>query len=459
MAPFRILLRSRSLLAPLALATALVPATFASQQAPPPPTTAPTTAPTTPPTTPTTTPPATRPATPPPTRDPATAPGRDGARDGARDTARPARPAGATPRPAIEEGPLPPVELDPPICDFGFVRPGDAPSKKVTIKNVGDKPLLVLAVQPSCKCTTVNDLVGSEIAPGATVELEASMRAQAGVSERRADIKIRFQDYERVTNVQLRMETSLPIRVMPPYINAIREESMSGRLVVESLDKKPFRVCSVHGRAPVFVGFDPAKDEPRNQYVLQYDARQFKREEIPRYLAIETDHPDCRLVDVFFRHEATNPVRPEFKLAEYRCSFDPIESNGTGKFKVDFNELLEGEPLTAIETTLPGATVRWVGEPEVRGEYLTAYAEITPPKDFAGILYAPITIRTERRSQVIAVFGLVTPKGHDGCLGLLTPLAADPRTMVWSPPSAGATDAKAAPKEDKPKDLAPVTGG
>jgi hypothetical protein len=444
MAPIRNLVRSRSLLASLAVVVALAPTSFADGQS--------------------TTPPATRPSPPPPTRSPGSEPARTPERNPAGDTARPSRPAGAAPRPVIEEGPLPPVEVDPPICDFGFVRPGEAPSKKVKITNVGDKPLLVLAVQPSCKCTTVNDLVGTEIAPGATVELEASMRAQAGISERRADIKIRFQDYERVTNVQLRMETALPIRVQPPYINAIRAESMTGRMVLESIDRKPFSVCSVHGRAPVFVGFDPAKDEPRNQYVLQYDVRDFKNEEIPRYLSIETDHPDCRLVDVFFRHEATNPVRPEFKLAEYRCSFDPIESNGTGAFKVDFNELLEGEPLTSIETSLPGATVRWVGEPEIHGEYLTARAEIVPPKDFAGILYAPITIRTERRTQTIAVFGLVTPKGHQGCLGILTPLKEEPRTMVWSPapattPGAKGADAKDAPKEDKPKDLAPVTGG
>lgn len=384
-------------------------------------------------------------------------------RPGASESAPRTPPRRTAQRPSAE-GVAPPIALDPPLCDFGFVAPGRTPTKAVKLTNTGDKPLMILAVAPSCKCTTVKDLVGTEIAPGASVELQASMRAQSGINDRRAEVKVLFDGYDRAVAVPLMIETSLPIRVVPGYINAVAGRGRTGRLVLESLDKRPFSVCSFAGRAPSFVGFDPAVDEPRNQYVIEYDVGAFKEPEMQRYLCIETDHPDCPLVDVFFRHEATNPPNPTFKMNEYRYSFGRVEEGSDGTFLVEINDLPDGEVLTEITTSLAGATVKWDGDATTDEDLLTTRsARITPPEGFLGLLYAPFTIHTNLRQQELAVFGLVVPKGHTGCLGLMSPLPAEPRSLVWSPDATTAPASRPAANDAKPalkpNDLAPVTGG
>jgi len=342
----------------------------------------------------------------------------------------------------------PPIQLDPPICDFGFVKPADTPKKVVKIINTSDKPVTILAVQPSCKCTTVNDLVGTEIPPHGSVNLDASMKAQSSPGGKKAEIKVLFDGWSRVVNIQLAMEVTLPIRVVPGYINAVRGQNPTGRIVVESLDKAPFTICSVGGQVPDLVGFDPAKDAPRNQYLLQYDVSKFKEGAMPRYLLIETDRPDCPIVDLFFRHEWTAP-KPVLKMQDYRLTVGRLEQGQTGEFVIEVAELTPEEPIVSISTSMPGASVEFITEAEHEGVSTKRTARFTPPKDFVGLLYAPITIFTTRRQQEMSVWGLVVPQGHVGCLGPMEPYLGSSMKATMS----GATPA--APKAPPASAVAP----
>ena len=60
----------------------------------------------------------------------------------------------------------PPVEIVPNILDFGFIPPNEDAEGSVKIFNRGTEPLMILAAEPSCKCTTLSDLGGPRFRPG-----------------------------------------------------------------------------------------------------------------------------------------------------------------------------------------------------------------------------------------------------------------------------------------------------
>lgn len=357
--------------------------------------------------------------------------------------------------PAGEQDPddlPPPIQLEPAVADFGFVNPSATPQMTVKLRNTSDQPITILAIQPSCKCTTINDLVGEEIPPGGFLELEASMKAQSGPGPKKADIKILADGFSRVVTLQLLMEVTLPIRVVPGYINAVSGQPQTGRLVVESLDKKPFSVAGVHGRPPKFVGFDPTTEAPKNQYLLEYDVATFRQGEIPLFMVIETDHPDCPLVDVRLRHEATFP-KPVLKMQEYRLTVGRLEEGQSGEVTLEIGELPAEEPVIAVASAFPGVKVELVGEPEKEGIITTYTAKVTPPAGFHGLFYVPITLYTTRRQQDMVVWGLVTPKGHQGTLGLMESVPGT-CAMKWKGGAAATVEPKAGASAATPEPTA-----
>ena len=326
-----------------------------------------------------------------------------------------AAPVAAPEAPAAEDAP-PPVVLEPEVMDFGTVAPGVVPEAIVKIRNTSDKPLSILAVQPSCKCTTVDDLVGKEIPAGGFVELKASMKKDSSPGQKKADIKVLVDGYSRVIPVPLRMEVSLPVRVVPGYVNAVRDQPKSGRLVVESLDKQPFRICAVGGKPPNYIGFDPATDAARNQYLIAYDVtRDFEGGAVPLFWIVETDRPDCPLVDIRMRLESTMP-RPTFKMQDYRITFGRVEQGQTADFTVQIAEQPEDEPIlgAAIESDL--GRVELV-ETEKDGTMTNLTLRFTPAEGADGLVWAPLKIHSNRRTQEAFLWGQVVSKGHQGCLG------------------------------------------
>jgi len=311
---------------------------------------------------------------------------------------------------------LPPITLDPPVLDFGIVPPSVTKVGVVKLINTGTKELEILTVQPSCKCTTLEDLSGKKIPVGGFIELKAEMKAQSSPGGKKADVKVLVDGYTQVINVVLRNEVSLPVRISPAYLNVVQGQAQTGRLIVESIDKKPFKVCAVGGKPPNLVGFDPAKDEPRNQYLLDWDfKRDFPDGVAPRYLVIETDRADSPLVDVFVRHESTFP-NVRFKFADYRHTFGRMEEGGSHEFIVEVNELAAGERIATAATGSSNAKVEFLGA-ETEGTLTKINLRVTPNSGVLGLLYVPFTIYSNQRQQELTVWGQVVPKGSAGCFG------------------------------------------
>lgn len=327
----------------------------------------------------------------------------------------PAAPAPTAPSESVE-GP-PPIRVEPAILDFGIVAPSKSVQGSVKLINLSDRELEILTVQPSCKCTTLEDLSGRKIPPKGEFELKAEMAAQSGPGPKRADLKVLVDGYTQVLTIELRNEVSLPVRVSPPFLNVVSGQPTEGRVVVESVDRAPFRICSIGGRPPNFIGFDPAKDEPRNQYLIDWNlSRDFEDpKNLPRYWIIETDRADCPLADVFVRHESTLPI-PALRLTEYRHTFGRIEQGQSSEFTIEVQDLPATERIVAAASTTGLAKVELLGT-EVEGNITRVNLRVVPASDTLGVAYVPFSIFTNTKQQKVAVWGQVVPPGTTGCLG------------------------------------------
>lgn len=316
----------------------------------------------------------------------------------------------ANERPAPVAG-RPPLRLEPPTLDFGFVAPSTASTGTIQLINGGTEPMKILAVQPSCKCTTINDIAGQTIPVGGSVGLEATLDAAPAPGPKKAQIRVLIEGYTEVVVVELKAEVALAIRVTPPYINAVEGKNQSGRLVVQSTDGKPFRICSTHGLPPRYLGFDPEVDEPRSQYLVEYDVAEFG-ERVPRYYVIETDRAEAPLIDVLLRHERSFPAF-NIRMKDYRIAAGVVPAGGSGEFTIRLEN--KGDPVTAAISRSSLGNVELVRQ-ESDAEEIRVELRLIPAADHRGFLYLPFTIFSQSgQSQDLDVFATVAETAGGSC--------------------------------------------
>lgn len=332
-----------------------------------------------------------------------------------------AQPASA--EPAVQDGGEdvdgpPPLRLEPEVLDFGIVPPSVTKEGIVKLVNTGSKELEILTVQPSCKCTTLEDMSGRKIPAGGSIELRANMKAQSAPGRKGAEIKVLIDGYTQVVTVQLKQEVSLPIRVSPAYLNVVKGNPTTGRTVIESIDQKPFTICAVGGRRPNLVGFDPSKDAPRNQYILDWDfERDFAPGEAKRYWLIETDREDCPLVDVFVRHETTVKLPRGPVPSDYRHTFGRKEQGSIVDFVLDVTKMAPDEKIVAAASEVSAAKIELVGA-STEGEVTHINLRVVPNGDQLGLTWIPFKVYTSIGREIEqAIWGQYVPQGHMGCFG------------------------------------------
>ena len=318
---------------------------------------------------------------------------------------RPAPPARPEAAPARAIADAPPMVSEPASIDFGFLPPNTPGEGIVLLRNTSDKPLTINLVQPSCKCTTISDLVGKQIPPGGTVELQIKLDGAPAMGVRRSSVKVMVDGFGRALDVAVKGEVSLPVRIVPPYINAIEQKNMTGRVILESTNKKPFRILSSLGGPISIQGFDDTKDEPRSSYVVGYDLTALSKD-LPSYVYFETDAPEAGVVDVRVRHENA-PKKPLISVMDVRCNVGFIAS-GTSKEAL-FTLTNPGTVLESVTTTSVDATVALARTEPAKSGGVNAFITVKPRDGFTGILLLPITFKTATLSADFQVIASVRP--------------------------------------------------
>ncbi len=312
----------------------------------------------------------------------------------------------------------PPVVIEPAQIDFGRVPPGTKHPAKFSIRNVSDQPLTIKSAVPSCKCTDVNALAGSVIAPGSAVELSATLDVPSTPGEKEAKVFLTFDGYSAPAIAKIRADASLIVRSTPAYIDALKGVS-AGVVEVASSDDKPFVIRSAGGTPPVFVGFDPAKEAPRSSYTLRWTTPTAPCESMPLWWVIETDRADCPLIPLRIRHECTGSRADPSKAARYWFVPEPLgvagrlsssESlvipltiehyNPAGRGAV---VLPEWSKVSAVRSLSPQFTATLEGVRPGTKDDVDVLVRVAPVAGVTGIIYGFVEIETATGRGSVAI--------------------------------------------------------
>lgn len=325
----------------------------------------------------------------------------------------------ATADPTDGARPIPPVEVSPAILNFGTLKPHEVVNGSVDLKNVGDRPLRIRTSRASCQCTAV-DLSNVIIEPGESVPLKATFDAGDTLGPRSAAVRILFDGGYELLEVAITAEVTFPVKAEPSYIDA--QSVLVGEFTVSSLDRQPFRILGVNGTPPAFVGFDPDVDQPRNEYVLQWDftgvnpqtCLDQNGEPLPEYWAIETDHPDCGIFDLQIRHQCTRPVIPKdgrkWVLPGSRTLLGQLAPSESGEFDITLVWLRQAKPDDSIFNVTSSSPDQFDAElvdTKRIGDEITCRVRITPRPGHKGLIYGTVLFHSSRHVAPYLVIGRV----------------------------------------------------
>jgi hypothetical protein len=297
---------------------------------------------------------------------------------------------------------LQPLRADPEAVELGFLRPGQPGSASVTLTNASSEPVVVAAVQPTCSCTTTSDLAGRMIPPGGTLNFDATLAGGEVPGPKRATIKVVIEGAPRPLDIEVRAEVSEAVRAVP---NAIRPPPVGpaeGRIVLESLDQRPFTVISSDRREPRFIGFDPRRMHPDSLYVVRTDLGSRAPGAHPALWLIETDREDCPVIAVRVRDEST-VVPAVLRLPEYAFGLGALRPGEIREVALPLNEPLEGDVM--VEGGEPCALRSLGCVPE--GTRWKLRVEVTAPDRASGAFLSEARIRAGEREQRLPVYGTV----------------------------------------------------
>ncbi|MFO0828067.1 MAG: DUF1573 domain-containing protein [Phycisphaerales bacterium] len=320
--------------------------------------------------------------------------------------ARPAQPAQQAPQ-STPQFPTGPVVAEPAKIDLGLVKPDELVTATFKLINPLDHDVVVVQAATSCQCTGV-DIQGKKIPARGSIDMPVSMKMSKAPIKKMASVTMVIDigldnGAKQPLKVEIAAEVAYPIRATPGYIDALAPERMQGTFTLAAVDGKPFRVVSVQGNAPAFVNFDPTKDQPASSYALRYDftAPNFV---VPKYLIVETDRPDCPLVDLRVRHETTR-ISPPFKVAEFRSTFGSVASGQTGTFDLELEEVGSNR-VTSVRSLSPQFAVTMTDQ-KADGKNLLLTCSVTPAAGAKGLLNGLVEIRVGSKSYEHVLYGTV----------------------------------------------------
>ncbi len=235
------------------------------------------------------------------------------------------------PPPRAPSAPAPPqiptsIVIEPMVVELGAVKPGSTHPAKFILRNIGTKPVRVLDAVPNCKCTAITPVKGKIIEPGATLELSASLAAPRAPGIKEASVLLAF-DQSPPIGVKIRGDVQFPVIAVPPYADALKEV-VRGTIKLSSQDGQPFRVTRSGTKAPVFVGFDPAKDAPRASYEIVWDLAGVPCETMPLWWFVWTDRVDCPVIPLRVRDECTGSKADMARAARFWISKEQLVDAG-----------------------------------------------------------------------------------------------------------------------------------
>ena len=283
--------------------------------------------------------------------------------------------------------------------DFGVVAPHTVLEGNFKLVNTSDKPLKVLGAQPSCQCTTI-EITGKEIpaqvsgVPG-VLEVPVTMKVSA-TGIKTAQVKVVVEGEPLPITLDLRAEVAYAVRMAiadaagnaQPFVDAAEDASrLKGVAQIFSSDGKPFRVLSVQGATPVFVNWNPQSDAPLAKYEVQFSLVSEPCEMVPKYLLVETDRADARMIDARVRHACTR-ISPALEIAEFRCNAGVVAAGGAATFDIEIKKM-GGNRIASVKAVDAKFAAELIGQ-RADGSSLLVTIRLTPGKEVKGVFMTAV---------------------------------------------------------------------
>jgi len=315
-----------------------------------------------------------------------------------------------------------PIVFEPSIINLGKMLPRELITTKFSIRNLGDRPITIKVIRPSCACTKLDDYSGRVIQPGKAIELEARTKSRTVPSSFTSSISFLFEEYIGQSTLSIYGEITRAIRTSPHYFNCVanRETGQrqdSGLIVVESIDGKPFNILSANGVEPIYEGFDPDFDEAQSEYTLAWDIAQYNNINVPGWWIIETDNPDCPVVDVWVRHENRDPVhKGPWRVLTKHVVVGGIKYGESAVFEVDINNrhgtVSPGQEVRSLSKNFKAKFVSFTPVGKVP-KNSTIRIRITPTPGYEGLLNGKMQFMLGDEPQNITILGKALTKTEE----------------------------------------------
>ncbi len=217
------------------------------------------------------------------------------------------------------QGPVPPLEIKDNGLFLGDIAPSSDHVRTVELCNRSLKPITILRTTTECSCT-VMELETKVIPPGECIPFTVTYQANQNIAPFRREVRVFCQGYSKPFTAYVTGEVTYAVKINKNGLRGINQKL--GLITLDSINGEPFSVLATNGEHPSFLGFDPDNDKPRNSYVLQYDWSKKKVTDLPRWMIIETDHADARMMDL---RVIIHDVVQHNSLMDPTLKFRPIE--------------------------------------------------------------------------------------------------------------------------------------
>ncbi len=306
----------------------------------------------------------------------------------------------------------PPLEQVSPYLDFGYHKPLSFEQGVITLVNNGDKPIKILKTRGECACTvaTANKEI---VQPGEGVELLVGLELPLELGAVSKQVIVEVEGYKFPFITEVSGESGYAVRVNGGGVSNIVVD-LVGQLTLEAIDGRPFRVLALNGQPPVLKDFDPEKDRPRTQYVLLHDFSNIAPINLPRWIIIETDHPDARMVDVIAMIPGTirltgtepwQPVKDHLVLGAI-----PMDEPSITIMVMTGKPLTPGQKLTSRSRSFDARVDIVNAYKPTTGAGIQIELKITPRGSFQGFLNAVCDLDLDGNKTALEIFARVMPK-------------------------------------------------
>ena len=297
---------------------------------------------------------------------------------------------------------------DPADVDFGIVPPGSKLRTEIKLVNPTDKPVIIRAAVPTCQCTTV-EVAGETIPPRGAVGIPMTLQVPSTTGDKKAAVNTVLDPGGKGPRLTLQAVSAYPVRSIPLYIDATRPPTgMTGSFRVESTDGRPFRVLSLNGRPPVIGGSGDAN----TSHQIFYDLTGETAETMPKWMLVETDHPDAPMIEMRVRHR-WSMLPHQFPGYDLKIQFDGyvanvgvLPRNGSREFTVELKNF-KGQTLRALRSLDPRLPVQLLQQIAGDGSRVRVTASISDANAAPGSFMCPVAFVTDQGEETMFVIGTV----------------------------------------------------